>query len=113
MKTKSAAILTIHDAPSMSKRGRTAIVKWLRRQADFLDKESVNLSHRFTARYLYGAMLIVAVFALAGCGKTVDQIVKTGQDLIGIAGETYKDVKDNVETAKKFVVPASPAEPTK
>lgn len=53
MKSKSAAILTIHDAPSMNKRDRAAIVQWLRRQADCLDKESKNLSHRFTARYLY------------------------------------------------------------
>lgn len=64
-------------------------------------------------RYFYSTMLLVAVLSLAGCGKTVDQIVKTGQDLIGIAGETYKDVKENVETAKKLVVPASPTEPTK
>ena len=64
-------------------------------------------------RYVYATLLLVAVISLTGCGKTVDQIVKTGQDLIGIAGETYKDVKDNVETAKKLVLPASPAEPTK
>jgi hypothetical protein len=60
-------------------------------------------------RYFYALMLVVAVFALTGCGKTVDQIVKTGQDLVGIAGETYKDVKENVDAAKKLVLPASPA----
>ena len=64
-------------------------------------------------RYFYTMLLLVAALSLTGCGKTVDQIVKTGQDLIGIAGETYKDVKENVETAKKLVLPASPAEPTK
>jgi hypothetical protein len=60
--------------------------------------------------YVFGAMLLaVACLSLTGCGKTVDQIVKTGQDLIGIAGETYKDVKENVDTAKKLVVPADPS----
>ena len=53
MKEKSAAILTIHRAPEMSKRGRKAIADWLRRQADFLEHNADELSKRFTARYLY------------------------------------------------------------
>jgi hypothetical protein len=63
MKRKSAAIITIHDAPSMTKRGRTAIARWMRRQADFLERESKNLSRRFTARYLYLALAVI-VFGL-------------------------------------------------
>jgi len=62
-------------------------------------------------RYFY-AMLLVAVVSLTGCGKTVDQLVKTGQDVIGLVGETYKDVKENVEAGTKLVLPASPAEPS-
>jgi len=61
---------------------------------------------------MYPLILAVSVlaFSLSGCGKSVDQIVKTGQDLVGIAGEVYKDVKENVDTAKKLVTePASPA----
>ncbi len=53
MKEKSAAILTIHRAPAMSKRGRKAIAAWLRRQAGFLERNADELSNRFTARYLY------------------------------------------------------------
>ena len=53
MKQKSAAILTIHKAPEMSKRGRKAIANWLRRQADFLEHHADELSKRFTARYIY------------------------------------------------------------
>jgi hypothetical protein len=53
MKTKSAATLTVHDAPKMSKKGRKSIADWLRRQAGFIEKNADELSARFTARYLY------------------------------------------------------------
>lgn len=53
MKTKAAAVVTIKDAPNMSARGRKAVAKWLKRQADFLLSDHKNLSKRFTARYLY------------------------------------------------------------
>jgi hypothetical protein len=54
MKTeKSAAIITIKDAPSMSKKGRRQIAAWMRRQATFLEESGHVLSSRFTARYLY------------------------------------------------------------
>ena len=56
-------------------------------------------------------LILLAVVALTGCGKTYDQIVKTAHDLVDVAGKTYEDVKDNVETAKKIVLPASPANP--
>lgn len=52
-KTKSAAVLTIFDAPNMSEKGRKDIAAWLRRQAGFLLKNNKELAKRFTARYLY------------------------------------------------------------
>ncbi len=53
-KEKTAAIVTIFRAPEMNARGRRAIAKWLRKQADLLETEGKNLSPtRYTARYLY------------------------------------------------------------
>lgn len=52
-KEKSAAIVTVKDAPKMTKRGRKAIAKWLREQADFLEQYGNEFAGRFTARYLY------------------------------------------------------------
>jgi len=53
MKDKSQAIITIYDAPKMSKKGRKAIADWMRRQARFLEHHSGELSSRFRARYMY------------------------------------------------------------
>lgn len=53
MKEKRAAILTIFDAPSMTKRGRRRIAMWLRKQAEFVEHEGHVYAKRFTARYLY------------------------------------------------------------
>jgi hypothetical protein len=53
MKTKSAVILTIYDAPNMHTKGRKNIAAWLRRQTSFLERNAKQLSKRFTARYLY------------------------------------------------------------
>ena len=50
---QSAAIVTIKDAPKMSKRGRRDVARWLRRQADFLEQHTDQFATRFTARYLY------------------------------------------------------------
>lgn len=50
---QAAAIITIKDAPNMTKRGAKNIANWMRRQASFLERHAANLSHRFTARYLY------------------------------------------------------------
>lgn len=50
---KSAAIITIKDAPEMTKRGRHEVAAWMRKQADFLEFEGKAFSKRFTARYLY------------------------------------------------------------
>lgn len=51
---KSAAIITIHDAPAMTKRGRRAIAQWMRKQAACLEHDGRALATRFTARYLIG-----------------------------------------------------------
>ena len=53
MTEKSAAILTIHRPAEMSRRGRTDIVRWLRRQATMLSRHADKLASRYTARYLY------------------------------------------------------------
>ena len=50
---KSAAIVTIKDAPSMTKRGRRQIAAWLRKHADWLEQDGDKYSKRFTGRYLY------------------------------------------------------------
>lgn len=50
---KSAAVVTIFGAPDMSPSGRRAVANWLRKQADFLQKEGKVYAKRFTARYLY------------------------------------------------------------
>lgn len=50
---KSAAILTLKDAPKMTKRGRKEIASWLRRQARFLESHGTQLAGRFIARYRY------------------------------------------------------------
>jgi len=60
-KTKSAAIVTIFNAPKMSKKGRESVAAWLTRQAGFLRSNAKQLTHgRFTARYLYGPILVLA-----------------------------------------------------
>ena len=53
MKDKTAAILTIHRAADMTRKGRADIVKWLRRQASLLTRDADKLATRYTARYLY------------------------------------------------------------
>jgi len=53
MKLKSAAIVTVFDAPNMTARGRKAVAKWLRKQAEFVEKYGKELDKRFRARYLY------------------------------------------------------------
>jgi hypothetical protein len=52
-KAKSAAIVTIHSADEMTKRGRKAIAAWLRRQAAMLEASGHVYASRFTGRYLY------------------------------------------------------------
>lgn len=50
---KSAAVITIRDAALMTKKGRASVAKWMRKQAEFLEREGTAFSKRFTARYLY------------------------------------------------------------
>ncbi len=52
-KLKTAAIVTIHNAPDMTKRGRTQIANWLRRQANLLESANKRLANRFRARWQY------------------------------------------------------------
>lgn len=52
-KEKRAAILTVFEAPDMTKRGRRQIATWLRKQAEFLEREGQHYAKRFTARYIY------------------------------------------------------------
>lgn len=50
---KSAAVLTIKDAGSMTDQGRKEVAAWLRKQAKLLVEHGSELSDRFRARYLY------------------------------------------------------------
>lgn len=53
MADKAAAIVTIFDAPRMTKAGRKRIAKWLRSRADLLEKHADLMAPRFTSRWLY------------------------------------------------------------
>ena len=51
---KSAATITIKDAPRMTKRGRKAIANWLRMHARYLEKHGAQYTKgRFIGRYLH------------------------------------------------------------
>jgi len=52
-KLKIAAIVTIKDAPKMTKPGRKKIATWLIRQSECLLNNSDELAPVFRARYLY------------------------------------------------------------
>jgi hypothetical protein len=70
-----------------------------------------QLLHGFLSRFKKDdtvklALLVVAVAALSGCGKTIDQIRQTAHSLIDIGGKVYEDVTDNAKTAKDTVLPA-------
>lgn len=56
-------------------------------------------------RVMLGLCIVVL---LSGCGKTLEQIKQAAHSIIDIAGKTYEDIKDNVETTKKAVLPAEP-----
>lgn len=53
----AAAILTVRKPGAMSKRGRTAIAKWLRDRADDIELhgEQLNDTGSFVCRYMYAA----------------------------------------------------------
>jgi protoporphyrinogen oxidase len=46
------ATITVHQAPVMTKKGRRSVAQWMRRQADFLEKNGSEFANRFTARYI-------------------------------------------------------------
>ncbi len=53
-------------------------------------------------------MAAIAILSVTiACGKTVSQVVKAGQALVGVAGEAYKDAKENLETAKEALKESS------
>lgn len=53
MAEKSAAILTIKDAPNMTRKGRKSVANWLRDHAKWLEEDGDKYSNRFIGRYLY------------------------------------------------------------
>ena len=52
-KYKSAAVLTINGAPSMSKKGRQDVASWLRSRADDLEETASRMNPTFRARFIY------------------------------------------------------------
>lgn len=50
---RSAAVITIRNADSMTLAGRKAIATWLRNHAKWLLKDGHEYAPRFTGRYLY------------------------------------------------------------
>ncbi len=57
---------------------------------------------------MYSIMILVAVLALSGCGKTITKLTDAVKSLIDLPAAAYDDGKDNVETAKKTVLDPSP-----
>lgn len=53
VKPVSAAILTVHRAPDMTKAGRKRIAKWLRSCADHLETYGDLYDKKFVARWCY------------------------------------------------------------
>ena len=50
---KTAAVLTVHRAPDMTKAGRKRIAKWLRSCADHLETYGDLSDNKFVARWCY------------------------------------------------------------
>lgn len=50
---KTAAVLTVHRAPDMTKPGRRKIAAWLRRLADDLEQHGELFAKKFIARYRF------------------------------------------------------------
>lgn len=100
MKNKSVAIITIKEAARMSKHGRERIAAWLERQAENLRSSGTNLGKRFTARYIYvaliGACLICAPLFFTGCASaprtTEARVFDTYKSTYAAARAAYKAV---------------------
>ena len=56
---------------------------------------------------MYLGIIVLALFTLTGCGKTLDQVKQTAHSVVDIGFKVYEDVKDNVQTAKELVAPAT------
>ena len=56
---------------------------------------------------MYIGMIVLALLMLTGCGKTLDQVKQTAHSVVDIGFKVYEDVKDNVQTAKELVAPAT------
>jgi len=54
---KVAATVTIIRGGEMTVRGRKQIAGWLRRQANFLERNGERMTEGFTARWTYGDKL--------------------------------------------------------
>lgn len=54
MREKTAAVLTVHDAASMTPEQRRNIAAWLREQAEYVQRRGSEYSKVFRARYLRG-----------------------------------------------------------
>jgi hypothetical protein len=50
---KTAATIVVRRFADMTPEGRKAIVKWMRKQASWIDKYGDKLAVQFTARYYY------------------------------------------------------------
>ena len=51
---KTAAICTINSLPDMTQEGKNEIVKWLRKQANFVNRMPADsFSKKYIVRYLY------------------------------------------------------------
>lgn len=114
MKTKRAASLVIHDATSMSKRGRDKIARWLEDQAQFLRQNGDNLSKRFRAGYHFVLPLLAACVLLTGCSSIqtpedqLKNLVADARD-IGEVGTTIallenKEFRDELEAVRNALL---------
>lgn len=50
---ESAAVVTIRNPGCMTSLGRKAVAKWLRKEAEYLEKHWNLMAPRYTARFRY------------------------------------------------------------
>lgn len=60
---------------------------------------------------MYAGLIVLALFTLAGCGKTVGQITKIAHDVIDIGSVIYTDLKEDAVAVKEAVSPTRPEVP--
>lgn len=49
----AAAVITIHDAPRMTLKGRREVAQWMKEQAEFLLEFGSQYSKGYRSRYMY------------------------------------------------------------